>query len=211
MNSVGLCVPTGRLNSEHLDGLARLAEVYGTGDLRLTTSQNVILVNVPVTKIPELLAEPLLKEISPDPHPFFRGLVTCTGTGYCNLALIETKTIGKNLAASLAKQFPKGLQANMAWSGCPAACGNHHAADIGFQRAKARIDGKIVDTVSIFMGGRTGVDPRAGEKIMELVPVDVLGDVVPMILRNLDTLLNMRRDHTAEERIVMVPALAVDR
>ena len=73
MNSVGLCVPTGRLNSEHLDGLARLAEVYGTGDLRLTTSQNVILVNVPVTKIPELLAEPLLKEISPDPHPFLRG------------------------------------------------------------------------------------------------------------------------------------------
>ena len=208
LDSVGLCVPTGRLSSEDLDGLARLADTYGNGELRLTTGQNVILINVARVKTPELLREPLLKEFQPDGHPFFRGLVTCTGTDYCNLALIETKSIGRSLAASMAKQFPLGVPANMYWSGCPAGCGNHHAADIGFQGAKARVDGKIVDAVSIFVGGRTGTDPRPGEKIMELVPVDVLGEVVPVILRNLETLRNLRRDRETEERILMVPAVS---
>lgn len=208
LNSVGLCVPTGRLSSENLDGLARLAESYGSGKLRLSTGQNVILVDVAEEKIPELLAEPLLQKFSPNPNPFSRGLVTCTGTDYCNLALIETKTVGRNLAKSMAKQFPRGLPINMAWSGCPAGCGNHQAADIGFQGAKARVNGEIVDAVSIFVGGRTGADPRAGEKIMELVPVDVLDQVVPVILRNLESLRNVRRDHAAEERVLMVPALA---
>ena len=99
----------------------------------------------------------------------------------------------------------------MSWSGCPAGCGNHHAADIGFQGAKARIDDKIVDAVSIFVGGRTGVDSRPGEKIMELVPVDQLDEVVPVILRNLDTLRNMQREHGNRSRVVMVPAVAVNR
>ena len=208
LDSVGLCFPTGRLTSENLDGLARPADTYGNGELRLTTGQNVILINVDRAKTAELLREPLLKEFQPDAHPFFRGLVTCTGTDYCNLALIETKSIGKSLAGSMAKQFPLGVPANMYWSGCPAGCGNHHAADIGFQAAKARVNGEIVDDVSIFVGGRTGTDARPGEKIMESVPVAVLGEVAPVILKNLETLRNLRRDHETKERIVMVPAVS---
>ena len=50
---------------------------YGRGDLRLTTDQNAILINVPQDQLPGLLDEPLLQNFSPEPHPFFRGLVTC--------------------------------------------------------------------------------------------------------------------------------------
>ena len=206
--SVGLCVPTGRISSEQLEELARLAETYGTGQVRLTTSQNAIIVNVAEAKAPMLLAEPLLKALPPDPHPFYRGLVTCTGTDYCNLALIETKGIGGRLAAAMAKQFPNGVPVTMHWSGCPAGCGNHQAADIGFQGAKARINGEVADAVSIFVGGRSGADSRPGQKIMELVPVDMLGEVVPVILRNLDTLRNLRSDREAETRVLMVPAVS---
>ncbi|MBI2855833.1 MAG: ferredoxin--nitrite reductase, partial [Chloroflexi bacterium] len=204
--SVGLCVPTGRVTSGSLQELARLAETYGTGQVRLTTSQNAILINVPEAKRSALLAEPLLKELSPDPNPFFRGLVTCTGTDYCNLALIETKSIGKRLAEVMAKKYPGAAPVTMNWSGCPAGCGNHQAAGIGFQGAKARVNGEVVDAVSIFVGGRTGTEPRPGEKIMELVPVDMLEQVVPVILNNLDILKNIRRDVKSEERVLMVPA-----
>jgi len=71
--SVGLCVPTGRLGSRDLDGLDRLSEIYGSGKLRLTTGQNIILINVAEATVAELLAEPLLKDSPPDPNPFFGG------------------------------------------------------------------------------------------------------------------------------------------
>src|SRR5205823_5867122 len=125
----------------------RLAETYGTGEIRLTTAQNVILPNIPQGKIAALLEEPLLQEFQPDPHPVKRGLVSCIGTDYCNLALIETKGIAKELAETLARTLPPDLPAGQAglppvtmyWSGCAAGCGNHQAADIGFQGIKANI------------------------------------------------------------------------
>ena len=175
--------------------------------MRLTTSQNAIIVNVPDDKLSALLAEPLLRDLSPNPHPFTRGLVTCTGTDYCNLALIETKGAGKRIADILAKKFPKGMPLTMHWSGCPSGCGNHQAADIGFQGAKARVDGVVVDAVSIYVGGRTGADPRPGQKVMELVPVDMLEEVLPIVLSNFEVLKNIRKDHEAEDQVLMVPAL----
>ena len=206
-SSVGLCVPTGRTSADQIAGLASLAETYGSGEVRLTTSQNAIIVNVPDDKLSALLAEPLLRDLSPNPHPFARGLVTCTGTDYCNLALIETKGAGKRIADILAKKYPKGMPLTMHWSGCPSGCGNHQAADIGFQGAKARVDGVVVDAVSIYVGGRTGADPRPGQKVMELVPVDMLEEVLPIVLSNFEVLKNIRRDHEAEDQVLMVPAL----
>jgi sulfite reductase beta subunit-like hemoprotein len=46
----------------------------------------------------------------------------------------------------------------MAWSGCPAGCDNHHVGDIGLQGSKTRVDGKVINTVTIFAGG----DPSRG-------------------------------------------------
>lgn len=208
--SIGMVVPVGRVNAKHMREWACLAEAYGTGELRLTTGQNVILPHVPKEKLEALLEEPLLEEFKTDPHPVTRGLVSCVGTDYCNLALIETKGLAKALAAKLEASLPPNLPpVRMYWSGCAAGCGNHHAADIGFQGIKANIDGKIVDAAHIFVGGRTGPDARPAEKVMELVPVDMLPEIVPMLIRNLPMLKNIRRDKEAENRVLMVPAEAV--
>ena len=206
-SSVGLSVSTGRIRSNQLAELASLAETYGSGEVRLTPTQNAILVNVPDTALPSLLAEPLLKDLSPNPHSFARGLVTCTGTDYCNLALVETKDAGKRIADYLAERFPNRKPITMNWSGCPAGCGNHQAADVGFQGAKARVGGEIVDAVGIYVGGRTGVDPKPGQKVMELVPMSMLEELLPVVLNNFETLRNFSRDYEAEDRVVMVPAV----
>ena len=205
LRSVGLCVPTGRAQAGEMAELARLAEAYGSGEIRLTTGQNAIILGVPEASVAALLAEPLLSKFSPDPHAFTRGLVSCTGKDYCNLALIETKTLGKGLAERLAERFPDAARMTMHWSGCPAGCGNHLAADIGFQGAKVRVDGEIVDAVSIFVGGRTGAGARPGEKVMELVPVDMLDDLLPVVINNIETLKKIEREQPAEDRVLMVP------
>jgi ferredoxin-nitrite reductase len=171
--AVGLCVPTGRVTPEQLDELARLADVYGSGEARLTTGQNAIIPNVPVDRVTKFYGEPLLKEFSPRPSPFMRGLVACVGTDYCNLALIETKS--RAVAFSQALQEKMGAGGNpltIHWSGCPAGCGNHEAADIGLRGFKTKIDGKIVDAVAVYVGGRTGPYAVAGKEILATVPCD---------------------------------------
>jgi ferredoxin-nitrite reductase len=69
------------------------------------------------------------------------------------------------------------------WSGCPASCGNHHTADIGLQGCKVKVDGKIVDGVHVFVGGRGGTEPRAGVRILDDLPCDELPAVLDRLVR----------------------------
>ncbi len=186
LSAVGLCIPTGRVNPEQLDELARLADVYGNGEIRLTVAQNAIIPHVPAHRVAELLEEPLLKQFSPRPSPFLRGLVACVGTDYCNLALIETKSRALALSEALHNKMGNGVNPlSIHWSGCPAGCGNHQAADIGLRGFKTRIDGKIVDAVAIYTGGRTGPHAVAGREILETVPCDEsLPDVVAGVIQS---------------------------
>lgn len=65
---VGLHIPVGRVQADDMDELARIADVYGSGELRLTVEQNIIIPNIPDSKVEALLSEPLLKDkFSPSP------------------------------------------------------------------------------------------------------------------------------------------------
>jgi ferredoxin-nitrite reductase len=184
--AVGLCIPTGRVNPDQLDDLARLSDVYGNGEIRLTTGQNAIIPNIPADRLAELLEQPLLKQFSPRPSPFVRGLVACVGTDYCNLALIETKSRAIELSQALHNKMGSAVNPiTIHWSGCPAGCGNHQAADVGLRGFKTRIDGKIVDAVAIYTGGRTGPHAVAGQEILQTVTCDEsLPDVVAGVIQS---------------------------
>lgn len=183
--AVGLCVPVGRTDATQCDELARLAERYGTGELRFTIEQNVIIVNVPDYVLPDLLAEPLLQTLRPTPTHAERGTVSCIGVDYCNLALAETKGAARDVVAHLDAAVPQREMRpiTMNWSGCPAACGNHQASDIGFLGGKARINGQVVETFDVFVNGRVGADPRAGEKVLEKVPATEIARVAEQLAR----------------------------
>jgi NAD(P)H-dependent nitrite reductase large subunit len=182
LNYVGLAVPVGRITASQLFDLARLSEGYGNGDIRLTTSQNVIIPNVPDAELRALVAEPLLKELRHDPPGVVRGLVSCTGIDYCHFALVETKELAVKTARYLEQRLPPGRLLTMHWSGCPAGCGNHAAADVGLLGKNARIDGEIVEAVDIFIGGKSGPNAKPGTKILEDVPCDALPEVLERLI-----------------------------
>jgi ferredoxin-nitrite reductase len=183
--AVGLCIPTGRVNPDQLEELARLADEYGNGEIRFTIGQNAIIPNVRNDRVDDLLEERLVKLFSPRPSPFVRGLVACVGTDYCNMALIETKSRAVALSQALKERLGShGSPLTIHWSGCPAGCGNHQAADIGLRGFKTKIDGKIVDAVAIYVGGRTGPNAIAGREIFETVPCDEsLPDIVAGLIQ----------------------------
>jgi ferredoxin-nitrite reductase len=186
--SVGLCVPQGRIYPDQIDALARVAEEYGDGQVRLTTGQNAILPNVPIERVAGLLEEDLLQDLSPAPSAFRRCLVACTGTDYCNLAQIDTKGHADRLAAALEKKLAgRRSPMRMHWSGGPAGCANHEAADIGFRGFKTRIGEEMVEAVAIYVGGRTGPHAAAAQPIVEMALCDeTLPGVVARILQRID-------------------------
>lgn len=46
---------------------ARVAETYGDGTVRLTCEENILFVNVPNDKLPEMLADPLFTRFKVNP------------------------------------------------------------------------------------------------------------------------------------------------
>jgi ferredoxin-nitrite reductase len=182
LNYVGLAVAVGRLTAAQLHEVARVASTYGDGEVRLTTGQNIIVPNVPDERLAGLLGEPLLGELPHNPHGALRGLVACTGIDYCHFALIETKEIALRTARLLADRLPAERRVSMHWSGCPAGCGNHAAADIGLLGKNIRAGDELVDAVDVFVGGRMGPNPKAGLKVLEDVPCSDLPQVLEGIL-----------------------------
>lgn len=168
--AVGLYVPVGRTNAEQLTELADLADMYGTGEIRLTADQNVIIPNVHEALLPQLREEPLLRELLIDPPGALRGLSSCTGKDFCHFALNDTKGLSLQIAQDLAALTPTRERIDIKVSGCVHACGQHHIGRIGLQAQRLRLDdGTIVDAFDLFVGG--GHD-RLAELREHKVPVD---------------------------------------
>jgi len=184
LNYVGLAVPVGRMTSEQMLQLADLAENYGSGGLRLTVGQNVIIAGVPDSKIGELTDEPVLQELRYDPSEVMRGLVSCTGMDFCHFALIDTKGWALKTARALETKLGKTQPLRMHWSGCPASCGNHTIADIGLLGKNIRLNGEVVEAVDVFAGGAAGCEANFPIKLLEDVPCEDLADVVAGLVKH---------------------------
>lgn len=182
MSYVGLHVPVGRLYAQDMADLARVAEVYGCGELRLTVEQNVIIPHVPDSRLSALLSEPLLQRFGIQPGPLSRALVSCTGAQFCNFALIETKTRSQALIQALEAELELERPVRIHWTGCPNSCGQPQVADIGLMGTKVRKNGKTVEGVDIYMGGTVGKDAHLGTCVMKSIPCEDLQPVLRQLL-----------------------------
>lgn len=185
--AVGFLVPVGRITTAQLRGAAGLAERYGTGDLRVTAGQNLLIPNVPQPLVGALSDEPLFRELPFDPSPILRGLVACTGTDYCGLALIETKGYAIQVARELEKRTAgrKVLPLSIHWSGCSAGCGLHQVASIGLQGCRSRVNGQVVDAAHVCVRGQSGPNPVVATDLMYDVPCEQLAEALEPLVNYL--------------------------
>ncbi len=181
---VGLSVAVGRMAAEEAIELADLADEYGSGRLRLTRRQNPILIDIDSDRVDELLDEPLLDVHKPEPNPFTRGAMACTGTEFCNLALTETKTRMATMLRWLRDNvaLPEDVdQLKMHFSGCTADCGHANTADIGLIGMRGRKNGEMVEALDLGVGGGIGEEPAFVNWIRQRIPADE----VPGAIKNL--------------------------
>jgi nitrite reductase (NADH) large subunit len=182
---VGFAVPVGRITTTQMRGVADLADRYGNGEIMMTVSQNLIIPHIPEEKLGALFDEPLFKELPYDPSPIMRGLVCCTGSDYCGMALVDTKAYAMQVAQELERRTAgrKVAPLSMHWSGCPASCGMHQVSTIGLQGCRSRVKGEIMDAAHVTVNGRAGPTPVVASDLMYDVPIKELADALePLVL-----------------------------
>jgi ferredoxin-nitrite reductase len=183
---VGLNVPMGRLDAAAMADLAHLARTWGSGELRLTESQNVVISDVPDLRIEALQAELATAErrraFQLTPGPLLAEAVSCTGNRYCSFALIPTKTTAQQVVEELERRLELPHPVRTHWTGCPNACGQPYMGQIGLMGAKARLEGQMVEAAKIFVGGSMGAEPRLAELHHKGVPLEQLTDALESLL-----------------------------
>lgn len=180
---VGVNVATGRMHGSDLVEFADLSETYGSGELRTTPNQNLVIPDVRDEDLDALLAEPLLTSYKRDPGPFSRGIVTCTGAEFCGYGLVETKSRGLRWA----RELDEWMQETDHWegdrafrvhlSGCSASCAQPQVADVGLRGERYRDERTERPAADVGLGGDLSrsefIDWVAGSVPIESVPAAI--------------------------------------
>jgi sulfite reductase (ferredoxin) len=179
---LGAAPNVGRTSGTLLWQVADLAEAYGSGRVRTTNTQKLLILDVPGDRTAELAEELAVRDLQVEPSVFRRGTMACTGIEFCKLAIVETKQRAVDLYAELDRRLPgfdTPISINV--NGCPNSCARFQIADIGLK-------GSIVEGgegFQVHLGGSLGADPAFGRKLRGLkVTADGLADYVERILRN---------------------------
>ncbi|MED1781247.1 nitrite/sulfite reductase [Brevibacillus fortis] len=178
----GLSVPVGRMNAGELNELARLADEYGDGTIGTCNTQNVLIRNIPEEKVAAFRNEPIIvNRFKWKPNTFVGYAVSCTGTEYCNLAIVETKERMRSLAQYLDDTVVLETPLRIHMIGCPNSCGQRQIADIGLQGALVKTPSGMVEAFDIHVGG-TLEEPQFNRKLNARITVDRLGPFLAQLI-----------------------------
>ncbi|WP_108934553.1 sulfite reductase SirA [Streptomyces ardesiacus] len=182
---VGFAPRVGRVDGTILTKVADLAEAHGSGRVRTTVEQKMIVLDVEEAQVDSLVESLEALDLTARPSTFRRGTMACTGIEFCKLAIVETKARGASLIDELERRLPdfdEPLTINL--NGCPNACARIQTADIGL-KGQLVLDehGEQVEGYQVHLGGALGLEPGFGRKVRGLkVTADGLPDYIERLL-----------------------------
>ncbi len=187
---VGFAPKVGRLNGDALHAIAALADKYGSGRVRTTTEQKMVILDVPQARTGDLVAELEAAGLPVKPTMFRRYMMACTGIEFCKLAIVETKARASSLIDELERRLPGfDTPVTINVNGCPNSCARIQTADIGLKGSLVTDDsGQQVEGFQVHLGGTLlGGDAAGsgfGRKVRGLkTTADELPDYVERVLR----------------------------
>jgi sulfite reductase (ferredoxin) len=187
---VGAAPVAGRVSGSTLIAVAKAAERAGSGRVRLTPLQKLVVLDVPEAEVPGLQSELAEIGLPTEPTPWRRGVMACTGIEFCKLAIVETKARARDVVTALEQRLadiqstvdnPVTVHIN----GCPNSCARIQTADIGLKGQIVTDDnGNQVEGFQVHLGGGLGLDAGFGRKLRgHKVTGDELIDYVERVVR----------------------------
>ena len=186
--SIGVVIPVGRLPVPQMRALARIADEYGSGELRLTVWQSPMLPNIAIDKLEA--AKQALREAGLDftAGRVLSGTVACTGNQGCRYAASDTKTHALAVAHSLDEQFNIVQPINLHVTGCHHSCAQHYIGDIGLMGIKVAGE----EGYQVLLGGGADADQGLAR---ELIPAINFSELTPVLHRLFEAYTDQRAEH----------------
>lgn len=201
----------GDLPSEEARVLAGIAETFANSELRVSIDQNLFLPFVPESTLEALyekLAEIKLNDAGAET---LEDITTCPGADTCRLGITSAKGLGTSISDAMQTELKKYKEISrdikVKISGCPNGCAQHGVAQIGFQGAAFKKDGKTVPSHELYLGGSTDLDDtRVGTRFGKFPARNcpkVVGSLLELYANEmkLDEKFNDFIQRTGEEKI----------
>jgi ferredoxin-nitrite reductase len=180
-NYIGVALPVGRLTSAQMRGLAEIAERRGSGALRLTVWQNLLISDVADADIAAAETEIAALGLDTKATAVRAGLVACTGNAGCKFSATDTKGEAMRLAAHLDPLFALDQPLNIHLTGCPNSCAQHYVGDIGLLGLK--LGDEMEEGYALLLGGGAGGKRGLAREIHPGISAAELPSRIAAILR----------------------------
>ncbi|MBD2214854.1 precorrin-3B synthase [Nostoc linckia FACHB-104] len=149
---IGIVLPLGRLETRQLLGLAELSEKYGSGTLRLTPWQNILLTDIPQQSIADVQREIVALELDYSISNINSTLVACSGSKGCASSATDTRGDALTLAEYLKTRVSLDSPVNIYFSGCPKSCAQHNKSDITLLGISIEEDNQKLEGYQVYLG-----------------------------------------------------------
>lgn len=170
LNWIGVTMPVGRLETFQLRGIADIAERHGSGTIRLTVWQNLLISDVPDRAVAAVESELRALKLDTQASGFRGALVACTGNAGCKFSAADTKGHALFLVRHLERTLWVDRPINIHLTGCHHSCAQHFIADIGLLATKVEVGDETVEGYHIHVGGGSGAERKIGREIFHAVP-----------------------------------------
>lgn len=182
-NYIGVVTPVGTLTARQMHRLADLAQNYGSGTMRLTVWQNVLLPDIPDGFVETVKRHLVRMGFHHQATSIMGGLVACTGNAGCKFAATNTKAQAVALGRHLEKRLQLDHPLNIHLTGCPNSCAQHYIGDIGLVGAKVTRHGEQVEGYHIVLGGQCVGAQTTGREVFHGIPFSEIPELLEGVLR----------------------------
>lgn len=205
-NYLGVVIPVGVMTTRQMRRLAYLAQNYGSGELRLTPWQNLILPGVTDGFVETVKRQLVRIGFHHEATNVLGGLIACTGNTGCKWAATDTKGQALALGAHLNKRLQLDHPVNIHLTGCPHSCAQHYVGDIGLQGVKVSAQGESVEGYHVVFGGGVGAEAGIGRQVFTGISFNELPGLLERVLKTYlarrephETFVNFTRRHEVKQ------------
>ncbi|BAZ10059.1 precorrin-3B synthase [Calothrix sp. NIES-4071] len=177
---IGIVLPLGKLNINQLYNLANLVDTYGSGSLRLTPWQNLIIPDIKSEFIPQVQEHIENLGLHWSANHIYSGLVACTGNKGCASSATDTKTDALALAEYLQQHISLDIPIKIHFTGCSKSCAYHGKSDITLLGAQKIENNTTIEGYQVFVGS---YEQPFGREIYSYINQAELPEVILRLLQ----------------------------